>query len=140
MQRIKLLVIFVFALMLIAFKFSSSTMVSGQTSLLAPTGFAATDGIYSTKVGLRWDPMRGATVYRIFRNTTDNPGGATDIGTTPANTFFDAGAPQGQTFFYWVRAENAVTTSGFSQSNQGLRANGALGGGIQPLTPPPAPQ
>ncbi|HEY0457800.1 MAG TPA: cytochrome c peroxidase, partial [Pyrinomonadaceae bacterium] len=139
MQRIKLLVIFVFASLLITFKFSSSTTVSGQTSLLAPTGFAATDGIYSTKVGLRWDPMRGATNYRIFRNATDNPVGATDIGTTPANTFFDVGAPQGQTFFYWIRSENAVTTSGFSQSDTGLRANGALGGGIQPLTPPPAP-
>src|SRR5215203_2160702 len=98
MQRIKLLVIFVFALLVIAFKFSSSPTVSGQTSLLAPTDVKATDGIYSTKIGLRWDTMRGASQYRIFRNTTDNPATAADLGTTAANTFFDLTAPQGQTF------------------------------------------
>ncbi|MEP6900860.1 MAG: cytochrome c peroxidase [Actinomycetota bacterium] len=140
MHRIKLFIVFVFALVFAASKFSlSPVVVSGQTSLLAPTDVTATDGIYSTKVGLRWDTMRGATIYRIFRNTTDNPEGATDLGTTQANTFFDANAPQGQTFFYWVRSENANTTSGFSQSEQGARANGVLGGGIQPLQPPSAP-
>lgn len=82
-----------------AFKFSSSpTVVSGQVNLSAPTGVKATDGVYSTKVGLIWDTMRGATLYRIFRNTTDDPLTATAIGTTQANTFFDATATQGQTF------------------------------------------
>src|SRR5215207_8127167 len=133
MQRIKLLVIFIFALAFLAFKLTSSSTVSSQGTLSAPTGLAATDGIYSVKVGLRWDTMRGATLYRIFRNTIDNSATAVEIGATPANTFFDAAAPQGQTFFYWVRAENAATSSGFSESDQGTRATGALGGGIQPL-------
>src|SRR5690349_8440678 len=124
MQRIKLLVVFVFALGFLAFKFSSVPTVSSQASLAAPTDVAATDGVYSTKVLLRWDTMRGATRYRIFRNTTNDPATATDLGTTPANTFFDLTAPQGQTFFYWVRSENAATTSGFSQAEQGTRANG----------------
>ena len=80
MQRIKLLVVFIFALVFVAFKFSAvSPTVSGQTSLFAPTAVTATDGIYSTKVGLRWDTMRGASQYRVFRNTTDNPEGATDL-------------------------------------------------------------
>src|SRR5215213_6056330 len=96
MQRIKLLVVFVFALAFLAFKFSSSPAVSSQSNLSAPTGVSATDGVYSTKVGLRWDTMRGASQYRIFRNTTDNPAAATDLGTTAANTFFDQTAPQGQ--------------------------------------------
>ena len=139
MQRIKLLVVFIFALLFIAFKFSDSPVVSGQTGLLAPTGVAATDGAYSIKIGLRWDTMRGATLYRIYRNTTDNSATATSIGTTAANTFFDTTAPQGQTVFYWVRSENGAATSGFSQSEQGLRANGILGGGTQPLIPPDVP-
>ena len=139
MQRIKLLVIFIFALAFLAFNFTSSPAVSSQGALSAPTGFAATDGIYSAKVGLRWDTMRGATLYRVFRNTIDNPATAADLGTTPANTFFDVTAPQGQAFFYWVRAENAAASSGFSQSDQGTRANGAPGGGIQPLGPPSVP-
>jgi cytochrome c peroxidase len=139
MQRIKLLVVFAFALVFVAFKFSSSPTVSGQINLSAPTDVTATDGIYSTKVGLRWDTMRGATQYRIFRSATNDPATAADLGTTPANTFFDQTAPQGQTFFYWVRSENANTTSGLSQAEQGTRANGNLGGGLQPLQPPPAP-
>ncbi|HVE58703.1 MAG TPA: cytochrome c peroxidase [Pyrinomonadaceae bacterium] len=139
MQRIKLLVVFAFALVFVAFNFSTSPTVSSQANLSAPTDVTATDGIYSTKVGLRWDTMRGATQYRIFRNTTNDPATAIDLGTTPANTFFDQTAPQGQTFFYWVRSENASTTSGLSQAEQGTRAIGNLGGGLQPLQPPPAP-
>jgi cytochrome c peroxidase len=139
MQRIKLLVVFVFALGFLAFKFSPVPTVSSQTSLAAPTDVTATDGVYSTKIGLRWDTMRGATRYRIFRNTINDPLTATDIGTTPANTFFDQTAPQGQAFFYWVRSENAAATSGFSQAEQGTRANGQPGNGLQPLTPPNAP-
>jgi cytochrome c peroxidase len=129
----------IFAHVFLALKFSSSPAVSSQANIAAPTGVSATEGVYSTKVGLRWDTMRGANLYRIFRNTTNDPAGAVDIGATPAASFFDLSAPQGQTFFYWIRAENGPTTSGLSQSEQGFRANGALGGGIQPLQPPPAP-
>ena len=140
MKKVKLLIIFVFVIAGLMFKFfTASPTVSGQTGIAAPTGVIATDGAYSTKVGLYWDTMRGATIYRIFRNTTNNSATATSVGTTPANFFFDLTAPQGQTFFYWVRAENGATTSGFSQFEQGFRANGALGGGIQPLQPPNAP-
>ncbi|HEY8562218.1 MAG TPA: cytochrome c peroxidase [Pyrinomonadaceae bacterium] len=139
MQRIKLLVVLIFALGLSAFRFLSTPPVSGQTSLLAPTGLTATDGVYSTKVGLRWDTMRGATAYRVFRNTTDNPSTAIELGTTAANTFFDTGAPPNQTLYYWVRSENAGAASDFSASDAGTRANGVPGGGIQPLEPPPAP-
>jgi cytochrome c peroxidase len=139
MQRIKLLVVFIFALVFVAFKFSSSPVVSGQTGLTAPTGVSASDGSYSTKIGIRWDTIRNATSYRIFRNTTNNSATATEIGTTPANSFFDAGAAQGQTFFYWVRAENAATTSSLSQSDQGQRAAGTVNQNNPPLEPPPVP-
>ncbi|HQU84865.1 MAG TPA: cytochrome c peroxidase [Pyrinomonadaceae bacterium] len=140
MKRIKLVVISVFLLSLVYFEFSSdSPTVKGQSGLAAPTGVIATDGAYSTKVGLLWDTMRNAKTYRIFRNTTNDSSTAIDIGTTAANTFFDTTPPQGQTFFYWVRAENGSVVSGFSQPEQGLRANGTLGGGLLPLLPPDAP-
>ncbi len=144
MRRVKLFVFLSFFLLTLAF-FGHRILtpsVSGQAggvTLAAPTGVTATDGVYSTKVGLYWDTMRGATRYRIFRNTTDNSATATDVGTTQANFFFDQTAPQGQTFFYWIRSENGSVTSSLSQSEQGFRANGALGGGIQPLQPPNAP-
>jgi cytochrome c peroxidase len=140
MKRIKLFAILVFLSAGLMFKFFAvSPPVSGQTSLAAPTGVTATDGAYSTKVGLWWDTMKGATIYRIFRNTVNDPNTATEIGTTAANFFFDLTVPQGQIHFYWVRSESGTTVSDFSQTEQGLRANGTLGGGIQPLQPPNAP-
>ena len=139
MPRIKLLVIFIFALVFVAFKFSSSPIVSGQANLTSPTGVTASDGNYSTKIGIRWDTIRNATSYRIFRNVTNDSATATDIGTTAANNFFDATAPQGQTFFYWIRAENLSTMSSLSQSEQGFRANGTVNQNNPPLEPPPVP-
>ena len=140
MKSLKLAVIFLFSALFLIFKFSAvSTAVSGQTSLLAPTGVIASDDAYSTKVGLHWDTMRGATTYRIFRNTVNDTATATDVGTTAANYFYDTSAVQNQQYFYWLRAENGTNQSGFSQADQGRRANGQLGNGTQPLNPPPAP-
>ncbi len=110
------------------------------TTLAAPTGVTASDGDYSTKVGIRWDTIRGATVYRIFRNTINDPASSTDVGTTAANYFFDPTAAQNQSFFYWVRAENALAVSELSPPDQGTRANGFVTPGqFSPLGPPPAP-
>ena len=142
-NRLKIIIIGLFVFPALCFFFAGhlEKKVAGQTggvNLSAPTGMTATDGIYSTKVGLRWDTMRGATVYRVFRNTIDDSAAATDVGTTAANYFFDTTALQGQTFFYWVRAENTSGTSALSQSEQGFRATGAVGG-TAPLLPPTAP-
>ena len=143
-QIIKLIVVVLFlvpAFLLFGGLFETNK-VAGQTggaTISAPTGVIASDDAYSTKVGLHWDTMRGATTYRIFRNTVDNSSTAIDVGSTAANYFFDASAVQNQTYFYWVRAENGSLLSDFSQADQGRRANGALGGGIQPLGPPSAP-
>jgi hypothetical protein len=143
-NRLKILVIvlFVFPTLFFFFDKHLGERVSGQSggaNLSAPTDVTATDGIYSTKVGLHWDTMRGATGYRIFRNTVADPAPSTDVGTTQANYFFDTTAPQGQTFFYWVRSENSNTTSALSQAEQGFRANGAAANGTAPLTPPTTP-
>ena len=86
-----------------------------------------------------WDPMRGATSYRIFRNTTNNSTGAIDVGTTAAPYFFDPTAAQNTNFFYFVRAENGSGVSALSAGAQGLRANGIPNGPVPPLEPPPAP-
>src|SRR4051812_25532050 len=76
---------------------------SGQTgSLTAPAEVTASDNSYVTKVGISWDTVRDATLYRIFRNTTNNTATAAPLGTTAEGTFFDTTATVGQTFFYWV--------------------------------------
>ncbi|MFN0279653.1 MAG: hypothetical protein ACKVRN_13810 [Pyrinomonadaceae bacterium] len=112
MNIIKLAVCFVFVVSLGAFALFTSDPVKGQSGTLsAPTGVMASDTKYNNKVRVEWDAIRGATSYRIFRGTTSNSQLATDIATTAANTFLDTTATPGQTFFYWVRAENASTVS-----------------------------
>ena len=137
MKKLKLVTIFTFVLAGLYFGFfTKSTNVNSQTSLIAPTGFSATSNLYNNKVGLYWDAMRGATNYRIFRNTTNNSGTAADLGVTSAAFFFDTTATAGQTFFYWLRAENGTAQSGLTQAAQGIRANTAQQGNVPPLEPP----
>ena len=69
---------------------------------------------------MTWDAIRGATLYRVFRNTTNNSVTATAIGTTADSVFFDNTAGPNQTFFYWVRSENGATTSALSQPDSGV--------------------
>ena len=138
---LKLAIILSFCLLFLAFsgKYFTGATVSGQTGLDAPTGLTATDNIYANKVGLHWDTIRGATNYRIFRNTVNNPSTAVDIGATPANTFLDTTAPVGQPFFYWIRAENGTVVSAVSTADQGTRAVPGAPGPIPPLEAPPVP-
>jgi uncharacterized protein (TIGR03437 family) len=84
----------------------------------APTGLEASDGSYTTRIALSWEHVRDATLYRVFRNTTNDPATATDIGTTASITFNSTVAIN-QTFFYWVRAENASGVSALSTADQG---------------------
>ncbi|MFN2576990.1 MAG: cytochrome c peroxidase [Pyrinomonadaceae bacterium] len=112
----------------------------GQTtSLTAPAEVVASDNAYSTKVGISWNTVRGATIYRVFRNTTSDPATSTAIGATAEGTFFDTTANAGQTFFYWVGAENGSIVSPLSIADPGTRAIGAINGPIAPLSPPPQP-
>ncbi|MBS1794185.1 MAG: VCBS repeat-containing protein [Acidobacteria bacterium] len=141
MRRLKLFVILI-SLVAAGWLFAGrwSKPVSGQGTLAAPTGVSASDGNYAGKVGIYWDTIRGAAQYRVFRNTTNNSASATDVGTTPANFFFDATAVVGQTYYYWVKAENGATVSAFSASDTGVRGNGPIvGGPYPPLDPPTEP-
>jgi cytochrome c peroxidase len=141
MRVVKLFIVFLFLLCSAAIfqnRWFSPT-VNSQTSLSAPTNLAASDNVYNNKVGLRWDAVRGATNYRIFRNTVNNSATATEVGTTATANFFDPTAPAGQTFFYWVRAESGSAASNFSAPDTGVRAVGTQQGNVPPLDPPPAP-
>jgi len=122
----------------------SSAILPGQTggsSLSSPTGVNASDGAYSTKVGVSWDHIRNAATYRIFRGAEDDSNSAISIGTTPSLIFFDLTALPGQTNHYWVRAENANATSPLSAPDQGFRAIGRTSDfdPVPPLAPPRDP-
>ncbi len=143
MLRFKKIVILLFVLFAATFygyrQFTPTvSSQSGGSSLSAPTGVTASDGHYADKVGILWATVRGATSYRIFRNTTNNPATATSVGTTAANYFFDQTATTNQQYFYFVRADNSSATSDLSQPDQGLRAAGNVpqSGTFLPLNPP----
>lgn len=142
MRKLKIFVCVAFMAGFAGFSLYTSGGVAGQTggsTLSAPTGVIASDNKYNNKIRVEWDTIRGATSYRIFRNTVNDPATATEVGSTQANTFLDTGAVAGQTFFYWVRAENATANSALSASDSGLRANATQQGPIPPLEAPPVP-
>jgi cytochrome c peroxidase len=142
MRFLKLFVIALFVLpaLAIADRFLPlSAATSPAVTLTAPTTVSASDGDYYDKVGLTWDTIRDATIYRVFRNTVNNSGTATDVGTTVANFFFDSSATAGTNYFYWVRAENGSSVSPMSVAENGLRGVGTPGPGWPPLNPPPVP-
>ncbi|CAN5588397.1 hypothetical protein BH10ACI1_BH10ACI1_08940 [soil metagenome] len=144
-QFLKLSIIAVFCVTALIFLNGSFPEIkvkgqSGGTNLPAPTSVLATDNQYYNKVGVYWDTIRGANLYRIFRNTVNNSATAADIGTTAANYYFDTTSAVGQTYFYWVKAENGTNVSDFSLAEQGVRANGMPADGIfLDLNPPPVP-
>jgi len=143
MRTIKLsMVVLLAALLLTALgnRFLQGSTVTGQANTLsAPTNVLASDNVYVTKVGISWDAVRSATLYRIFRNTVNDTASAVNVGTTADSTFFDQTGNAGQAFFYWVRAENGSVVSGLSAPDQGTRANGVINGPVPPLNPPPVP-
>lgn len=141
MFRIKIALVVIVAAVFGGY-FSSGIRTSATPGafLPPPRRVSASDGDYIDKVSVMWNAVRGATRYRIFRNVTNDPSGATDIGTTAAGYFFDFNAPIGQTHYYWVRAENDSTASDLSVSDSGLRVAGTFHSSIfSPLSPPPVP-
>ena len=108
---------------------------SGGNTPAAPTGVVATDGAYVNKIGIFWDTMRNALSYQILRNITNDATAATSLGSTTAASFFDTTALAGQSYYYWVRAENGSGASSLSAADLGFRANGTS----NQLNPPTAP-
>ncbi len=143
MRRLKLFVLLsvtLAAILFYGYRDSSTTARAGGYVPSAPTGVSASNNDYANKVGIMWDSMRGATVYRVFRNTVNDPATATDIGTSVSNDFYDMTAVPATTYFYWVRAESPNGNSGMSPAVQGVR--GVLGespGPFTPQEPPPSP-
>ena len=72
-----------------------------------------------------WNAVAGATVYQIWRSTTNNSATATQIATDNASPYADTTAAASTTYFYWVRATGPCGTSGFSNSDAGSRGTGS---------------
>ena len=78
-------------------------------------GVSATDTM-GGYIDLQWDPVPGATSYKVYRNTVDDTVTATWINqatTTYVPKYADrtVGLAQGTTYYYWVKATNAAGDS-----------------------------
>jgi len=89
----------------------------------APTGVVASDGTSCTAVTVSWNASAGASSYEIWRNTVNDGGTATQIGTDTASPFTDGTVTPGTTYFYWVTATSSCGTSALSASDSGFADN-----------------
>ena len=125
-------------------KVSDSSLVAFTTGeitvndpLSPPQNLAASDGTYTNKVLITWNVVSGATSYEVWRNTSDSSGTASKISSPDptGNSYEDTSAVAGTTYYYWVKAANAVVASSFSAPDSGflgvvgplITANGLVG-------------
>jgi hypothetical protein len=93
-------------------------------ALTPPTGVSASDGTYTDGVHVSWNAVGGATAYAVWRYTSNDSTKATQVNAADitGTTFTDTSATPGATYYYWVTARNATSTSAFSAADPGYRA------------------
>ena len=100
-----------------------SLVDTGYRGFTPPIGVNATDGAFTDKVQISWEPVMNATEYRIFRNVSDDPGAADEWGPITYPPYDDSTALLGTSYYYWVMACNALDCSDFSDYDTGYRAS-----------------
>ncbi len=103
----------------------SSPAVNGVRACTPPTGVAATNGVFSDKTVVSWQPTSGGQAYRVFRRLSPAP--FAQIAEVPGTqfSFDDTGGAPNLIYDYMVRAVfggslNLETTD--SATAQGSRA------------------
>jgi fibronectin type 3 domain-containing protein len=94
----------------------------------APQNVQASDGTYSDRVRITWDPVPGASRYEVHR-ATSRDGTYELIGETTATTYDDTAVTVGTTYWYKVRAWNALGYGPFSDPDSGYASAAGGGGG-----------
>ena len=96
-----------------------SISVAGSEALPPPANVQATDGDHEDRIAVTWDSVTDATTYTVYRNTIDDPGSSTEIGSAATTAFDDLTAEVATDYFYWVRSVNPETDSVLSSSDGG---------------------
>ena len=94
---------------------------SGYRTLTAPTGVAASDGMYADKVRVTWNTSTGATSYSVLRATSPT-GTRTEIAAPTGRPYDDVSAAPNAVYHYWVKACTALVCSAASGSDSGYRS------------------
>jgi fibronectin type 3 domain-containing protein len=97
-----------------------SSADTGYLGLPAPTNVTATDGSFTNKITISWATQTDATGYQVWQNISNDVSTATRILETTGITVDNlTNAVAGIQYWYWVKATNAVATSGFSVPDSG---------------------
>ncbi|MCB9852405.1 MAG: matrixin family metalloprotease [Phycisphaerales bacterium] len=94
----------------------------------APSNVAASDD-QCGMIRVTWDALVGATSYEVYRNTVDNAGTATSLGTTAATMFDDNTAAAATTYFYYVSALNDCGDGPLSAGDSGITSDAPMAPG-----------
>ncbi|MBP6447313.1 MAG: M36 family metallopeptidase, partial [Saprospiraceae bacterium] len=84
-----------------------------------PASVLASDGTFLDKIQVTWTGTNG-NWFRVYRNTTDDSGSATAIGSWQNTTSYDDNSANvGVFYFYWVRAASDNLGSNISDFSNG---------------------
>lgn len=99
--------------------FSAGDSGYRTVAMTPPASVTASDGTSPSVVTVSWSAVPGALGYRIYRNEGNSTVGLTDLGTSSGTGFTDSTALSGVTYWYFVTASNATSTSGYSAGDAG---------------------
>ncbi|MDF1862091.1 MAG: PQQ-dependent sugar dehydrogenase [Verrucomicrobiales bacterium] len=87
----------------------------------SPRGLTATNGALPDRIDLAWSPVTEASLYTVYRSTTDTFASASLLTTVATPGYSDMSANYGTSYFYWITATVDSTESSPGPSAEGLR-------------------
>jgi hypothetical protein len=117
----------------------SITVAQDTTPPATPTGLTAIAGTGQI-ISLDWNDNTDADLgeYGVYRNTSNDPGAATEIAQTRASRFVDVSLTLNQQYFYWVTAYDRIENQSAKSTGADATAVAVVAGQTDP-TPPGTP-
>lgn len=117
----------------------SITVAQDTTPPATPTGLTAIAGTGQI-ISLDWNDNTDADLgeYGVYRNTSNDPGAATEIAQTRASRFVDVSLTLNQEYFYWITAYDRVENQSAKSATASATAVAVVAGQTDP-TPPVDP-
>jgi hypothetical protein len=117
----------------------SITVAQDTTPPATPTGLSAIAGTGQI-ISLDWADNTDADLgeYGVYRNTSNDPGAATEIAQTRASRFVDVSLTLNQQYFYWVTAYDRIENQSAKSTGANATAVAVVAGQTDP-TPPGTP-